>query len=143
MTVLRVALDVPLTRLFDYALPEGTSAEVGDRVVVPFGNRQRVGVVLERAAHSDVPAARLKPIVGVRDDAPRLSADWLELMRFLAGYYQRPLGETVISSLPPRLRSLKPLPRDPEPVYRLAAGAGQPSALRAGRKRNQIGRAHV
>ena len=72
MTVLRVALDVPLTRLFDYALPEGTSAEVGDRVVVPFGNRQRVGVVLERAAHSDVPAARLNlyniPIVfpGVR-----------------------------------------------------------------------------
>ena len=142
MTVLRVALDVPLTRLFDYALPEGTSAEVGDRVVVPFGNRQRVGVVLERAAHSDVPAARLKPIVGVRDDAPRLSADWLELMRFLAGYYQRPLGETVISSLPPRLRSLKPLPRDPEPVYRLAAGAGQPSALRAGRKRNLLEALH-
>jgi len=135
MRVLRVALDVPLARLFDYAVPEDASADVGDRVIVPFGSRQRVGVVLERAAHSDVPAARLKPIVGVRDDAPRLSADWLELMRFLAGYYQRPLGETVISSLPPRLRSLKPLPRDPEPIYRLAAAAAQPSAQRAGRKR--------
>src|SRR3989440_11785269 len=32
-------------------------------------------------------------------------------MRFLAAYYQRPLGETVIAALPPRLRSLKPLPR--------------------------------
>src|SRR5205823_3467556 len=47
----------------------------------------------------------------VRDDAPRLPADWLELMRFLSGYYQRPLGETVIASLPPRLRSVKPLPK--------------------------------
>src|SRR5688572_33183041 len=32
-------------------------------------------------------------------------------MRFLAGYYQRPLGETMIAALPPRLRSTKPLPR--------------------------------
>ena len=32
-------------------------------------------------------------------------------MRFLSGYYQRPLGETVISALPPRLRSTKPLPK--------------------------------
>ncbi len=45
------------------------------------------------------------------DDAPRLPADWLEQMRFLAAYYQRPLGETVASALPPRLRSLKPLPK--------------------------------
>src|SRR5438094_5045 len=80
----RVALDVPLPRLFDYALPEGASELAFDR---------------------------LKEIVDVRSDAPRLPAEWLELMRFLAAYYQRPLGETVIAALPPRLRSLKPLPR--------------------------------
>jgi primosomal protein N' (replication factor Y) len=32
-------------------------------------------------------------------------------MRFLSTYYQRPLGETVAGALPPRLRSLKPLPK--------------------------------
>jgi primosomal protein N' (replication factor Y) len=32
-------------------------------------------------------------------------------MRFLSAYYQRPLGETVMGALPPRLRSLKPLPK--------------------------------
>ena len=53
----------------------------------------------------------MKPIAAVRDDAPRLPQDWLELMRFLSGYYQRPLGETVIGALPPRLRSVKPLPK--------------------------------
>jgi primosomal protein N' (replication factor Y) len=108
---IRAALDVPLARLFDYSVPAGMEAQVGDRVVVPFGARQQLGVVIEGGVTSALPAARVKPIVARRDDAPRLPADWLELMRFLSGYYQRPLGETVISALPPRLRSVKPLPR--------------------------------
>jgi len=49
--------------------------------------------------------------VRVLDDGPRLSAGWLEQMRFLSSYYQRPLGETVAGALPARLRSLKPLPK--------------------------------
>jgi primosomal protein N' (replication factor Y) len=106
-----VALDVPLARLFDYAQPEGIAVVVGDRVVVPFGARRQLGVVVETAVDSELPVSRMKEIAAVRDDAPRLPHDWLDLMRFLSGYYQRPLGETMISSLPPRLRSVKPLPR--------------------------------
>src|SRR5262245_61561776 len=78
----KVALDVPLAKLFDYAQASGSPARAGDRVVVPFGARQRVGVVIDADAASDVPAERLKAIAAVRDDAPPLSADWLELMRF-------------------------------------------------------------
>src|SRR3989475_11315781 len=85
----RAALDVPLAKLFDYTIPAGMEARVGDRVVVPFGARQRLGVVIEGGVTSELPAARVKPIVALRDDAPRLPADWLELMRFLSGYYQR------------------------------------------------------
>jgi primosomal protein N' (replication factor Y) len=110
LKILRVALDVPLASLFDYAQPEGVEAEVGDRVVVPFGTRQRLGVVIERTQESAY-QAKLKPVAGVRDDAPRLGSEWLALIRFLATYYQRPLGETAIGALPPRLRSLKALPR--------------------------------
>ena len=107
----KVALDVPLAKLFDYSLPEGARIERGARVAVRFGNRAHIGVVVETDASSDIAPERLKPISAVRDDAPPLPADWLELMRFLAGYYQRPLGETIIAALPPRLRSVKPLPR--------------------------------
>src|SRR2546423_2852020 len=107
----RVALDVPLPRLFDYALPAGASAGCGDRVTVPLGHRRQTGVVVEADIASDVALDRLKAILDVRSDAPRLPPDWLELMRFLASYYQRPLGETVVAALPPRLRSVKPLPR--------------------------------
>jgi len=102
---------VPLAKLFEYALPQEASLQVGDRVVVPFGARQQIGVVLETQAESALPPERMKPIAAIRDDAPRLSAEWLELMRFLSSYYQRPLGETIVSALPPRLRSVKPLPR--------------------------------
>src|SRR5438128_12467658 len=107
----RVALDVPLPRLFDYALPEGASVASGDRVTVQLGRRNHTGVVIDAESASELALDRLKAIVDVRSDAPRLPAEWLELMRFLSAYYQRPLGETVISALPPRLRSLKPLPR--------------------------------
>jgi primosomal protein N' (replication factor Y) (superfamily II helicase) len=137
MDVLRVALDVPLPTLFDYLPGPGAGAAVGDRVVVPFGRRRRVGVVIERAAESALSPERLKPIEAVRDDAPRLDAHWLELMRFLAGYYQRPLGETVVASLPPRLRALRPLPKDPNPVLRLTERAPS-GAMRGARQQSLL-----
>ena len=111
MRVLRIALDVPLDTLFDYLLPEGLEAEVGDRVAVPFGSRERVGIVVETAGSSEVEEAKLKEIVRVLEGAPRLRAGWLDFIRFLAAYYQRPFGETAVSVLPPRLRSLRPLPK--------------------------------
>ena len=107
----RVALDVPLQKLFEYSLPDGIDARIGDRVAVRFGAQKKVGVVVEERVTPTLPAARIQPIAALRDDAPRLAADWITLMRFLSGYYQRPLGETVIGALPPRLRSIKPLPR--------------------------------
>jgi primosomal protein N' (replication factor Y) (superfamily II helicase) len=107
----RVALGVPLPRLFDYVVPLGARAACGDRVTVPLGRRSQTGVVIEADVESGIALDRLKSIIDVRGDAPRLPADWLDLMRFLSSYYHRPLGETVLAALPPRLRSVKPLPR--------------------------------
>ena len=102
---------MPLQKLFEYSLPEEIEAQVGDRVAVRFGAQQKIGVVIEERIAPELARDRIKPISARRDDAPRLPQDWIALMRFLSGYYQRPLGETVISSLPPRLRSTKPLPK--------------------------------
>ncbi|HEX5767947.1 MAG TPA: primosomal protein N', partial [Burkholderiales bacterium] len=117
----RIALDVPLQKLFEYSLPDGVDARVGDRVAVRFGAQQKIGVVVEERVTPELPASRIKPINALRDDAPRLPEDWIGFMRFLSGYYQRPLGETLIGALPPRLRSIKPLPRkvlkqEPQPA---------------------------
>jgi len=125
MTVLRVALDVPLATLFDYARAPQVDARIGDRVVVPFSTRSRVGVVIEEAGSSAIDAAKLRAVTRTLGDAPRLTGPWLEFMRFLAGYYQRPLGETVMGALPPRLRSLKPLPAKVRDAALAAHGSPQ------------------
>ncbi|MCX7961975.1 MAG: primosomal protein N' [Burkholderiales bacterium] len=134
--MLKVALPVPRPMLFDYLERDGVAAQPGDRVVVPFGSRERVGVVLECAQASEMNAARLKRIVRVLDGAPRLSAEWLALMHFLSSYYQRPLGETVLSALPPRLRSTRPLPArrtepPPAPSAACAPLGVEPNAAQA------------
>ena len=50
MQIVRVALDVPLHRFFDYLAPAGevlTVADIGVRVRVPFGRQAKIGVVVE------------------------------------------------------------------------------------------------
>ncbi len=97
--------------LFEYRVPDAASVRIGERVIVPFGARQRIGVVVDAHAEPSVAPERLRAIAEVRSEAPPLPADWLKFIEFLAGYYQRPFGETLIASLPPRLRSVKPLPK--------------------------------
>src|SRR5919108_3456443 len=87
---IRVALDVPLPKLFEYSLPDGIDVRAGDRVAVRFGAQQKIGVVIDERAVPELPIERIKPIAALRDDAPRLPPDWIELMRFLCAYYQRP-----------------------------------------------------
>ena len=103
MPIVRVALDVPLPTLFDYATAEAIA--VGQRVLVPFGRKQAVGVVMECAAGSDLAAERIKPVTRVLDDTPPLPAELLVLLQFCSDYYHYPLGMTVLSALPSRLRS--------------------------------------
>lgn len=136
--IARVALDVPLPTLFDYAQPAGGGGEIGARVLVPFRKGNRLGVIVETAQASELPLEKLKPILEVRDDTPVLPREWLEFMRFLAGYYQRPLGETVMGSLPPRLKSVRPLPEDGNQAYRRTSAAPAPESLRNGRKRQLL-----
>ena len=97
--VFRVALDMPLKRLFDYlppaALPSGLPIEPGVRVRVPFGHQRLVGVVMETAAVSDVPQERLKSILEILDPSPVLDNSALQLLRWAAEYYHHPIGEVL------------------------------------------------
>jgi len=105
--IARIALDVPLDDVFDFRLPAGIEAPLGSLVVVPFGRSRKVGVVIEHAAESAVPAERLRDVEAVVADVPAIGAPELDLYRFCARYYQRPLGEVVATALPPRLRQVK------------------------------------
>ena len=101
---LRVALDVPLPGPFDYASPE--PVEPGLRVIVPFGHRELIGLVLGSPTVPDLPVEQIKPIITVLRDLPAVSGHWLKLAQFAAQYYQRPLGEVVMPVLPAPLRKV-------------------------------------
>src|SRR3989338_9590700 len=105
MPIVRVALDIPLSTLFDYAVAEGIA--VGQRVIVPFGRMQMVGVVMECVAATEMAPERIKPVTQVLCDSAPLSAELFDLLRFCSDYYRYPIGQTVLSALPTRLRSDK------------------------------------
>ncbi len=90
-------------------------------MIVPFGKRQMAGVVMECSAATDVPPERIKPVKQVLHDSAPLSAGLLELLRFCSDYYRYPIGQTVLSALPVRLRSDKPVISKPILSYRLSA----------------------
>ncbi len=108
--LLRVAVNVPLSREFDYLPPrDGAMPEPGCRVLVPFGRRQQVGVVLGHGSESSLPAGKLRRCDAVIDASPILSANDLRLIRFTSHYYHHPVGEVVAAALPAVLRQGKPL----------------------------------
>jgi primosomal protein N' (replication factor Y) (superfamily II helicase) len=98
----RVALDVPLDNVFDYEA-EGLPLAVGSLVVVPFGRRRSVGVVVGLADQSELPRSRIKRIERQLEVAP-LDGETLAFARFCADYYRHPLGQTLATVLPTQLR---------------------------------------
>lgn len=98
----RVALDVPLPGLFDYRV--AAPACRGQRVIVPFGRRHLVGIVIAVTHEPAVPPEQCKDVLIVMDDLPPMPPEWMRLMEFASNYYQRPLGEVMLPALPPPLR---------------------------------------
>ncbi len=119
--ILRVAVAAPLTALFDYLAPAGVPADrlvPGLRLLVPFGQGRRVGLLVELAADSDQDAGRLKPVESVLDPHPLLGAEDLSLIRWAAAYYQQSVGAALLGALPARLRRPAPLADDRVPGIR-------------------------
>lgn len=111
MTVIRVAIAVPVDTLFDYRADDAGPGDIGHRVLVPFGRTSAVGVIVEIAGSSTLPGHRLKNAVRVLRDAPPLAPEDLRLLEFAADYYRYPLGQVVMDALPARLRRVAENPR--------------------------------
>jgi len=94
-----VALPVPLDRAFTYELGE-LEAEVGARVMVPFGGQRLVGGVV--GLHDVAPGdgVEVKRVQQVMDEVALLSGDLMELGKWLAAYYCAPLGEVLRGMMP-------------------------------------------
>jgi primosomal protein N' (replication factor Y) len=123
MPVLRVALDLPLHRLFDYLAEAATVADVGLRVRVPFGRGEKLGVIVAVVDDSDWPLDQLKPAGEILRDLPPLPRDFFGLCEFASTYYQAAFGEVVMQALPVGLKRLDPpTRRNGRPSGKVAAG---------------------
>jgi primosomal protein N' (replication factor Y) len=138
MPVLRVALDLPLHRLFDYLAETASTADIGFRVRVPFGRGEKLGVIVDVIGESDWPLDQLKQAVEIFRDLPPLPADFFRLCEFASTYYQAAYGEVVLQALPVGLKRLDPpdrrsgrATRKPEPIQPPALTDEQATALAA------------
>ena len=101
----------------------------GSLVRVPLGRREILGVVWETMAGTTEPAVqaeKLRDIASTLDGLPALSANWRQLIRFAASYYQRALGEVALAALPPQLRELTAIQLQRRIVRRAARQPDRP-----------------
>ena len=115
MQVIQVAISVPMPQLFDYKIdPEKMSNAaiddssehdlIGCRVLVPFGPRKCVGIVLRVGVESEYDIAKLKSVLEILDQTAVCSAQILELGKWMSEYYHYPIGEVLHTLLPAALR---------------------------------------
>lgn len=105
-TILRIAVRSPLWRSFDYLPPENLNVnwEPGQRIKVPFGRREVVGVLLEVVDQSDVPSEKLKSIHTLLDPVSLLPESLMKLFAWSSHYYHHPIGDVILGSLPKLFR---------------------------------------
>jgi primosomal protein N' (replication factor Y) len=126
-----VAFDVPIAHPFSYRIPDHLAIVPGQRVVASLKGGERVGMVV---SVRDGDASGLKPILRAAEPQPVLSAERLQLVRWIAAESLSSLGSTCAALLPPA--ASEPLPAAPaaasEPsreVPELLVGAGRERRL--------------
>ncbi len=137
--ILRVAVPVPLRRLFDYLPPEGLTCDdcrPGQRFWVPFGKRSLVAVLVDVV--DDSPFDELKPALERIDSHPVFDQRSRQFLQWAADYYQAPAGELYAAALPVALRKGKPADHWAEQWLELTTeGKGLPETALARAKKQQ------
>jgi primosomal protein N' (replication factor Y) (superfamily II helicase) len=93
-----VAFDVPITHAFSYRIPDDLPVAAGQRVVASLKGAERVGMVV---SVRDGNGSGLKPILRAAEPWPVLSAERLQLARWIAAESLSSLGSTCAALLPP------------------------------------------
>ena len=99
-----VAVPLYVHQTFTYALPASfaAGARPGCRVLVPLGKQLVTGyvVALHESADESADGFEVKEVEELIDTEPLLTAELLELTRWIADYYHAPWGEVIKCCLP-------------------------------------------
>ena len=148
--VVRVALPVPIDRLFDYRVGPAHTGEIapGSRVRVRFAGQELTGLVVPDDIADDLEAAEperndreLVEIQSVLDEEPVVEASILRILAAAAREIHAPIGLALTHALPPGStpRIARPYALTPRGRRALAQGALGPPAL-AGEARPMLDR---
>ena len=100
MKFAKIAVALPIDRLFHYSIPSSLANDVepGKRVFVPFQNRTAVGYVVGVDDTSDVEG--VKDILSVIDSSPIISEEMLKLTAWIKDNYFCSWGEAIEAAIP-------------------------------------------
>ncbi len=135
--ILRVAVNAPLNRYFDYLCPDdwhGVDLRPGIRLLLPFGRGRTVGVLAETDTASALPLSRLKPALEILDDEPVFDPALMETLTWAASYFHHPPGEVFATALPAALRGVRSMPSAPLAWRLTGKQQGEASLRRAPRQ---------
>ncbi len=102
----QVAFPVHLSKTFTYRLPQSIQrvARIGSRVVAPLGVKPLTGYIVALLPSlrfgSSLVESEIKEVQELLDVDPPLTAEVLEITRWVADYYGAPWGEVIRAALP-------------------------------------------
>mgnify|MGYP003344185725 CR=1 FL=1 len=97
--IVQVVVDAPLNKVFDYEWVAQAQPQVGQIVSLEFGRNKTIGVIVSVGSSTNIEPAKIKSIQEIAP-LPPLPIDLIDLASFSATYYQKPLGEILLSSIP-------------------------------------------
>ena len=103
----RVIVDIVhenVAKPFTYLIPESMELCAGQRVAVPFGRREKEGVVVEITDECDVPAEKLREVIRPLEDYAAIPPELMALAEEMAVKAHCPLAETLRLMLPAQMR---------------------------------------
>ena len=105
----KVMVDVAhsnVDRLFTYEVPNDLAVTAGQRVLIPFGgnNRSIEGFVLELSENAPENIGTIKRIVRAMEPYPALTAEQIELAKWISKSYHCLLVEALRLMIPAQLR---------------------------------------
>lgn len=100
-SIVKVAIDVPIDDFFDYQCDENVS--LGQAVLVPFGNRKVIGVIVETNSSTELEVHQIKKIIRLENEF-LLNEELFKLFKFVSSYYHYPIGQTIHIAIPSVLK---------------------------------------
>ena len=108
MQIAKVIVDISssnVDKIFDYILDEPLA--VGQRVLVPFGNRKIEGYIISIDSETGYDKSKLKHIIAPLDPGAVITTEQLALAEFMKNKFYIGYADCMRLFLPPELRSGK------------------------------------